>query len=111
MVINRNAVIICLILIEEISAEEKLTLSSNSMNNKTLLKIVESCLHSDTNHDILIEQTLGLIFLLNSHSFGERETQILEKLVEVTQKVMALFPNLQKLQFIAIRILVSIVIE
>jgi hypothetical protein len=63
MNINENAVNICVKLIEEISVKEKSTLSSNPIYNKTLLKIVESCLHSDTNHDILIQKTLRFVKL------------------------------------------------
>jgi hypothetical protein len=111
MVMNENAVIICSTLVKMISSDEKSKLSLNTINNRTLLKIVERCLHSNTNYSHLIAKTLHLIFNLNSGSFREIETQILKKLVKVTQIVLALFPNHQRLSFSAISMLFLILTE
>jgi hypothetical protein len=70
--------------------------------------MVESYLNSDTNYSSFIVKTLGIICKLNINSFKEIETQILEKLIKVLLKAMALFANLQS---IAIEILYNIVEE
>jgi hypothetical protein len=106
-----NAVTICSTLFQMISSDEKSKLSSNATNNKTLLKIVESCLHSNTNNSDLLVETLNFILFLNSDSFAEIETQILKKLVKVTQIVLVLFPNHIRLSNCAITILFPISIK
>ncbi len=75
------------------------------------MKIVETCLHSDTNYNDLIAETLDFILFLNWDSFGEIETQILEKLVKVTQNVFVLFPNHQRFTISVILILFTILRE
>jgi hypothetical protein len=111
MKVIENAVTICSTLFQMISSDEKSNLSSNATNNKTLLKIVESCLHSNTNNSDLLVETLDFILLLNSDSFAEIETQILKKLVKVTQIVLVLFPNHIRLSNSAITILFLISIK
>jgi hypothetical protein len=111
MDVNKSVVFICVKLVKNISKAEKSKLLSNSTNNKTLLKIVESNLHSDTNQDVLIYSTLVFIQLLNSDSFEEMEIKILEKLLKVTLIVMDLFPSHQKLQFKVIYLILSLLRE
>jgi hypothetical protein len=115
MEMNENVVTICLTLVRMITSDEKSNLTSNTTYNETLLKIVESCLHSNTNYSDLITKTLCLIALLNFDSLRGIETQILKKIVKVTLIILALFPNQQIVSASAmsasVRILTSIITE